>query len=37
MRDEGLENVKEQDFILLTDNEEFIEKKTEILEGIYHL
>ena len=37
MRDEGLENIKEHEYILLTDNEEFIPKTTEILEGIYHL
>lgn len=37
MREEGLENIKEHDYILLTDNEEFIPKNTEILEGRYHL
>jgi hypothetical protein len=36
-RKEKLEDFNEHDFIVLTDNEEFMKENVEILEGIHHL
>lgn len=34
---ERVKNTEEHDFILMTDNEEFVQQDIQVLEGIHHL